>query len=107
MFALVAFGSIVPVVPTGAVVSATAVLAAHRDPVTPLVVIAVAAVAAYVGDAATYAACRAGGEPLARRLTLYRGPNHWGPTRLAEKVQTQLRERPVSSLLVSRLLPAG
>jgi membrane protein DedA with SNARE-associated domain len=102
LFGLVVLGSIIPVVPTGAVVSATAVLAVHRDPVTPVVVVAVGALAAYVGDAVTYAACRAGGEPLTRKLTLYRGT-----MKLADKVSARLRERPTSALLISRLLPAG
>src|SRR5688572_20866212 len=102
MFALVAFGSIVPVLPTGAVVSATAVLAAHRDPLTPLAVIAVAAVAAYCGDVVTYGICRIGGEPLTRRITLSRRP-----VSIAEAVRARLRTRLTPALVVARLVPAG
>jgi membrane protein DedA with SNARE-associated domain len=101
-FALVLIGSILPIVPTGAVVSATAVVAAHRDPVTPLLVIAIGALAAYVGDGAVYALCRRGGEAVTRRLHLSAKP-----VRAAEAVRRRLLHRPVTVLLVSRLVPAG
>lgn len=101
-FALVLLGSIVPVVPTGAVVSATAVVALHRDPVTSILVIAVGALAAYLGDGVVFAICRRGGEAVTRRLHLSAKP-----VRAAEVVQERLRRRPVTVLLVSRLIPAG
>jgi membrane protein DedA with SNARE-associated domain len=101
-FALVLLGSILPIVPTGAVVSATAVVAAHRDPVTPLLVIAVGALAAYLGDGVVYALCRRGGEAVTRRLHLSAKP-----VRAAEAVRRRLMQRPVTVLLVSRLVPAG
>lgn len=101
-FALVLIGSILPIVPTGAVVSATAVVAAHRDPVTPVLVIAVGALAAYIGDGAVYALCRRGGEAVTRRLHLSAKP-----VRAAEAVRRRLLRRPVTVLLVSRLVPAG
>ena len=101
-FALVLLGSILPIVPTGAVVSATAVVAAHRDPVTPVLVIAVGALAAYLGDGAVYALCRRGGEAVTRRLHLSAKP-----VRAAEAVRRRLISRPVTVLLVSRLVPAG
>ena len=101
-FALVLLGSILPIVPTGAVVSATAVVAAHRDPVTPVLVIAVGALAAYLGDGVVYALCRRGGEAVTRRLHLSAKP-----VRAAEAVRRRLMQRPVTVLLVSRLVPAG
>jgi len=101
-FALVLLGSIVPVVPTGAVVSATAVVALHRDPVTPVLVIAVGALAAYLGDGVVFAICRRGGEAVTRRLHLSAKP-----VKAAEAVRERLRKRPVTVLLVSRLIPAG
>jgi membrane protein DedA with SNARE-associated domain len=101
-FALVLLGSIVPVVPTGAVVSATAVVALHRDPVTPVLVIAVGALAAYLGDGVVFAICRRGGEAVTRRLHLSAKP-----IKAAEAVRDRLQKRPVSVLLVSRLIPAG
>lgn len=102
LFAVVAAGSTVPILPTGAAVSATAVVAAHRSPLVLLLVVAAGALGAYCGDAATYAICRAGGEALTRRLRLLRQP-----LQLAEAVQRRLSERPVSALLVSRLVPGG
>jgi membrane protein DedA with SNARE-associated domain len=101
-FVLVLLGSIVPIVPTGAVVSATAVVAAHRDLVTPVLVIAVGALAAYLGDGVVYALCRRGGEAVTRRLHLSAKP-----VRAAEAVRRRLLQRPVTVLLVSRLVPAG
>ncbi|WP_433086236.1 DedA family protein [Dactylosporangium sp. CA-052675] len=102
MFGIVAAGSILPVLPTGAAVSATAVLAAHYSPLAVPVVIAAGGLGAYVGDAVTFAICRAGGEALTRRLRLLRQP--W---RLAETVRDRLQRRPVTALLVSRLVPGG
>lgn len=101
-FALVLLGSVLPVVPTGAVVSATAVVAAHRDPLTPVLVVAVGAVAAYLGDVVVFALCRRGGEAVTRRLHL--SP---GPVKAAEAVRRRLQRRPVTVLLISRLIPAG
>ncbi len=102
LFAIVAVGSTVPILPTGAAVSATAVVAAHRSPFALLAVVAVGAAGAYCGDAATFAICRAGGEALTRRLRILRQP-----LQLAEAVQRRLTARPVSALLVSRLVPGG
>lgn len=102
VFGIVALGSTVPVLPTGAAVSATAVVADHRGPLALLAVVAVGAVGAYCGDTVTFAICRVGGEALTRRLKLLRQP--W---RLAETVRERLRERPVTALLVSRLVPGG
>jgi membrane protein DedA with SNARE-associated domain len=101
-FALVLIGSILPVVPTGAVVSATAVVAAHRDPLTPALVIAAGAIAAYLGDGVVYALCRRGGEAVTRRLHLSARP-----VQAAEAVRRRLLRRPVTVLMVSRLVPAG
>lgn len=102
LFAVVFFGAVVPVVPTGAAVSAAAVVAWHTSIATAPAVVAVGAAGAYAGDAVTYALCRVGGEALTRRLRLSRQP-----IRLAEAVKTRIDERPVSALLVSRLVPAG
>ncbi|MGI5243451.1 DedA family protein [Dactylosporangium sp. CA-139066] len=101
-FGIVAVGSTLPVLPTGAAVSATAVLAAHYSPLALPVVIIVGGLGAYVGDAVTFAICRAGGEALTRRLRLLRQP--W---RLAGTVRERLQRRPVTALLVSRLVPGG
>jgi membrane protein DedA with SNARE-associated domain len=97
----VAFGAVVPIVPTGAAVSGAAAYAFHYHVVTVLLVVAVGAAGAYLGDIVTYAACLWGGERLARRL-------HW--LRDRERVvamSERLRTRQVPVLLVSRLMPGG
>ena len=76
LFAVVAIGAIVPVVPTGAAVSGAAALAFHDNPLLIVLVIAAGAAGAYVGDLAMYAMCRAGGEQLARRLRWLRDEEH-------------------------------
>ena len=101
LFLVVAFGAIVPIVPTGAAVSGAAALAMHNNPVTIVLVIAAGAAGAYVGDLVMYAACRAGGEPLARRLRWLRDEEHLAA------VKERLRKSQIPVLLVSRLLPGG
>jgi membrane protein DedA with SNARE-associated domain len=98
---VVAFGAIVPIVPTGAAVSAAAALAFHNNPLTIAFAVLAGAAGAYVGDLVMYAMCRTGGEKLARRLRWLRDPE-----RLAV-MQDRLRESEVPVLLVSRLLPGG
>jgi membrane protein DedA with SNARE-associated domain len=102
LFGIVALGSTVPVLPTGAAVSATAVVAVHLNPLALLTVVAAGGLGAYCGDAVTFAICRAGGEALTRRLRLLREP--W---RLGEAVRERLHRQPVTALLVSRLVPGG
>ena len=102
LFVVVAFGAIVPVVPTGAAVSGAAALAFHeRHPLTILFVIAAGAAGAYVGDLAMYAMCRVGGEKLARRLRWLRDEEHLAA------VKQRLTRSQIPVLLVSRLIPGG
>ena len=101
LFAVVAFGAIVPIVPTGAAVSGAAALALHDNPLTIAFVVAAGAAGAYLGDLVMYAMCRAGGEQLARRLRWLRDED-----RLAD-MQDRLGTSQVPVLLVSRLLPGG
>jgi membrane protein DedA with SNARE-associated domain len=98
---VVAFGAIVPIVPTGAAVSAAAALAFHTHPLLIILVIAAGAAGAYVGDLVMYAMCLAGGEQLARRLRWLRGEEH------LTAVKERLDKSQVPVLLVSRLLPGG
>jgi membrane protein DedA with SNARE-associated domain len=98
---VVAFGAIIPIVPTGAAVSGAAALALSTNPLTILLVIAAGAAGAYLGDLVMYAACRAGGEPLARRLRWLRDEEHLAA------VKERLHKSQIPVLLVSRLLPGG
>ncbi|WP_327364488.1 DedA family protein [Streptomyces sp. NBC_01296] len=108
LFLLVALGALVPVIPTGALVSTAAVVAFHHQtlPFGLLLVFAVGAVAAFVGDVALYwlgqrgVASRNG----SRRLEALRG--RATPERLAQ-AQRKLDEHGVLVLVVSRLVPAG
>jgi membrane protein DedA with SNARE-associated domain len=102
LFAVVCFGAIVPIVPTGAAVSGAAALAFHEHhPVTIVFVIAAGAAGAYVGDLVMYAMCRLGGEQLARRLRWLRDEEHLAA------VKEKLHRSQVPVLLVSRLIPGG
>ena len=101
LFLVVAFGAIVPIVPTGAAVSGAAALAFHSNPLVMVLVVAFGAAGAYVGDLAMYAMCRAGGEKLARRLRWLRDEEHLAA------VKEKLAEKQVPVLLVSRLIPGG
>jgi membrane protein DedA with SNARE-associated domain len=103
LFMLVTLGSVVPVVPTGAVVSAAAVVAWHsgRSALDLPLVLAVATVAAWVGDVLLYwLAVHAGGR-WAKQL---RG--HLDGSRL-RGAQDRLAENGRTLLVVSRLIPAG
>lgn len=98
---VVAFGAIIPVVPTGAAVSGAAALAFHTNKIDFLFVIAAGAAGAYLGDLVMYAMCRLGGEQLARRLRWLRDEEHLAA------VKERLHRSQVPVLLVSRLIPGG
>jgi membrane protein DedA with SNARE-associated domain len=101
LFLVVAFGAIVPVVPTGAAVSGAAALAFHNNPLVIALVVAAGAAGAYAGDLVMYAMCRTGGEQLARRLRWLRDEEHLAA------VKERLHRSQIPVLLVSRLLPGG
>ncbi|GAA3374884.1 MULTISPECIES: DedA family protein [Streptomyces] len=108
LFVLVALGALVPVIPTGALVSSAAVVAFHQRslPLGVLLVIAVAALAAFCGDVALYW--------LGSRGVRSRGGSRWleslrgraEPERL-ERARRKLDEHGVLVLVLSRLVPAG
>ncbi|WP_051950848.1 DedA family protein [Actinacidiphila yeochonensis] len=107
LFLLVALGSLVPVIPTGAVVSSAAVVALHdSDPAALGFVFATASVAAFLGDVALYW--------LGLRGARSRGGTRW-LHRLQQRVddgtlataQRQLDRHGAAVLVLSRLVPAG
>lgn len=108
LFLLVAFGALVPVVPTGALVSSAAVVAFHQGiPVLSLfLVFAVASLAAFVGDVALYWLGRRGLESKEGSRWLDRLRQKAPPDRLAQ-AQRGLDRHGVAVLVVSRLVPAG
>ena len=101
LFLVVSFGAIVPIVPTGAAVSGAAALAFHNNPLLVVLVVVAGAAGAYVGDLVMYAACRTGGEKLARRLRWLRDEEHLAT------VKEKLHDSQIPVLLVSRLIPGG
>lgn len=104
LLGVVAFGAVVPVVPTGAAVSAAAVIGWHETWWQVPVVAAVGATGAYVGDLITYAALRAAGRPLAVRLHWLRSDHQEARLR---RMRESIERHELRTLLVSRLLPGG
>ncbi|BDH13841.1 DedA family protein [Streptomyces hygroscopicus] len=107
LFLLVVLGSLVPVVPTGALVSSAAVVAFHHtSPFALLIVFAVASCAAFLGDVGLYWLGRRGSHSRNGSRWLARLRARAAPERLAQ-AQRKLREHGVLVLVLSRLVPAG
>ncbi|MGW1891354.1 DedA family protein [Streptomyces sp. NPDC002004] len=107
LFLLVMIGALVPVVPTGALVSTAAVVAFHQKaPYALALVFAVAALAAFLGDLMLYW--------LGRRGIGSGNGSRWlealrdrAPEDRLARARTQLGEHGVLVLVLSRLVPAG
>ncbi|MFF5720562.1 DedA family protein [Streptomyces buecherae] len=107
LFLLVVVGSLVPVVPTGAVVSSAAVVAIHQtSPLALLFVFAVASLAAFLGDLALYWLGQRGVRSRNGSLWLGRLRERAAPERL-DQARARLDEHGIAVLVLSRLLPAG
>jgi membrane protein DedA with SNARE-associated domain len=101
LFGLVLLGSVIPVVPTGAVVGAAAALATTTDSLGLPLVLLVSTLAALSGDLITFAVCRFGGPAAVRWVA--RGQH---PERI-EEARSQFREHGWQIIIAGRLLPAG
>lgn len=101
VFGLVLLGSIVPVVPTGAVVGAAAAVATTTDHLSLPLVLLVAALGALTGDLVTFAVARFGGPSAVRWVA--RGQH---PERIDE-VRGQFKRHGWQIIVAGRLLPAG
>ncbi|MFE6160267.1 DedA family protein [Streptomyces sp. NPDC056486] len=107
LFLLILVGALVPVVPTGALVSSAAVVALHQTaPLTLLVVFGVSSLAAFLGDIALYW--------LGRRGMHSKNGSRWlaairdrAPEDRLAQAQNKLAEHGVLVLVLSRLVPAG
>ncbi|MFI6280108.1 DedA family protein [Streptomyces sp. NPDC050988] len=107
LFLLVLIGALVPVVPTGALVSSAAVVAFHQTaPFSMVLVFVVAAFAAFLGDVALYW--------LGRRGMKSKNGSRWlaairdrAPEDRLAQAQEKLAEHGVAVLVLSRLVPAG
>jgi membrane protein DedA with SNARE-associated domain len=101
LFGGVLLGSIVPVIPTGAVVGAAAAVATSTGHLSLPLVVLVATLAALIGDLVTFAICRFGGPTAVRWVA--RGQH----AERIEEVRGQFRDHGWQIIVVGRLLPAG
>ncbi|MFJ9098915.1 DedA family protein [Streptomyces sp. NPDC102405] len=107
LFLLVFLGALVPVVPTGALVSSAAVVAFHQAaPLALLYVFVTASLAAFLGDIALYW--------LGRRGMKSKNGSRWlealrsrAPEERLSQAQGKLADHGVAVLVLSRLVPAG
>ncbi|MFI5975595.1 DedA family protein [Streptomyces sp. NPDC051452] len=107
LFLLILIGALVPVVPTGALVSSAAVVALHRAAPFPLALVFVtASLAAFLGDAALYW--------LGRRGMRSKNGSRWleairsrAPEERLAQAREKLASHGVAVLVLSRLVPAG
>lgn len=107
LFVLVVLGALVPVVPTGALVSSAAVVAFHQSsPFSLLWVFLVAAFAAFLGDMGLYWLGERGVRSRNGSRWLRRLRERAAPERLAQ-ARVRLEEHEVTVLVLSRLVPAG
>ena len=104
MFGVVAFGAVVPVVPTGAAVSVGAVLGVSDHIVLLPIVVGVGAAGAYVGDLVVYAALRFFGERLSARIAWLHADAR---AAALARFQDQIAQHELRTLLLSRLVPGG
>lgn len=101
LFGGVLLGSIVPVIPTGAVVGAAAAFAMTSSALGLPLVLLVATVAALLGDVITFALCRFGGPAAVRWVA--RGQH----TDRLEQIRDRFRRHGWQLIVAGRLLPAG
>ncbi|MEV5986871.1 VTT domain-containing protein [Streptomyces sp. NPDC052051] len=107
LFLLVLVGALVPVVPTGALVSSAAVVAFHQTaPFALALVFVVGALAAFLGDVALYWLGQRGMRSRSGSRWLARIRDRAPEDRLAQ-AQQKLDDHGVAVLTLSRLLPAG
>jgi membrane protein DedA with SNARE-associated domain len=101
LFGLVLLGSVVPVVPTGAVVGAAAAIATTTDSLSLPLVLILSTAAALTGDLVTFAVCRFGGPAAVRWISRGQHPER------VEEVREQFRKHGWQIIVAGRLLPAG
>ncbi|WP_243745315.1 DedA family protein [Streptomyces hainanensis] len=108
LFLLVLLGALVPIVPTGAVVSSAAAVALHHpEPaLASLLVFALSTAAAFLGDAMLFWLGRRGVRSRNGSRWLDRMYEQVAPERLA-RARERIAAGGTTVLLVSRLVPAG
>ena len=107
LFLLVLVGALLPVVPTGALVSSAAVVAFHQTaPFSLVLVFVVAALAAFLGDVVLYWLGRRGMRSKSGSRWLAAIRDRAPEDRLAQ-AQQKLADHGIAVLTLSRLVPAG
>ncbi|MYX17667.1 DedA family protein [Streptomyces sp. SID8374] len=107
LFLMVALGSLVPVIPTGALVSSAGVVALHQSsPFSLLFVFLVASGAAFLGDVCLYWLGQRGVRSKNGSKWLEALTRRAAPERLAQ-AREKLDEHGGTVLILSRLVPAG
>jgi len=101
IFGGVLLGSIVPVVPTGAVVAAAAAVATTTGQLSLPLVIVLSVIGAYIGDVVTFAIPRLGSEAAFRWLSRRQ------PAGRLEKAREEFAKRGWQLVVIGRLVPAG
>jgi len=101
LFGGVLIGSIVPIVPTGAVVGAAAAIAVSTGSMSLPLVLVLSVLGALLGDFATFAVAHAGSSVAQRWVT-----GRQSPERLAA-ARAQFERRGGLLIVVGRLVPAG
>ena len=101
LFGGVLLGSIVPVVPTGPLLSVAAAVAMTTDRLDIVLVVALATLGALIGDLVTFSLARFGGPAAVRWVA--RGQH----TERLEEVRGQFAAHGWQIVVVGRLLPAG
>ena len=101
LFGGVLLGSIIPIVPTGAVVGAAAAVATTTDNLSLPLVIVLATLGAYVGDVVTFGIPRLGSEAAFRWISRRQ------PAERLEKARDQFSKRGWQIVVIGRLVPAG
>jgi membrane protein DedA with SNARE-associated domain len=101
LFLGVLLGSIVPVVPTGAVVGAAAAFAMTSDHLALPLVLIFAVAGAVIGDLVTFSVCRFGGPRALAWIARRQDPER------VQQVRDQFRAHGWQIIVIGRLLPAG
>ncbi|RSM36273.1 DedA family protein [Amycolatopsis balhimycina DSM 5908] len=101
VFGGVLLGSIIPIVPTGAVVGAAAAVATSSGRLSLPLVIVLSVLGAYLGDVVTFGIPRLGSEAAFRWISGRQ------PAERLEKAREQFTRRGWQLVVIGRLVPAG
>lgn len=101
VFGGVLLGSIIPVIPTGAVVGAGAAIAVSTDRLDLVLVVLVSTLGALIGDLVTFAAARGGGTAMAAWFARRQSQEK------LESARAKFTQRGWQLVVIGRMVPAG